>query len=78
VAYNHLDLTSVNFRSHTKKQWEAIHAKLIGLSYYDPPLKERTMENYMKEHLSSTRNAWKRIWVANGETRHPNKCQEHV
>ncbi len=60
VAYNHLDLTLVNFRSHITKQWEAIHAKFDGLYYYDTPLQEKIMENYMKEHLSLVKNAWKR------------------
>ncbi len=78
VAYNYLDLRSVNFRSHTMKQWEVIHVELDGLFYYDPPLKERTVENYMKEHLSLARNAWKKAWVANGEVGCPNKCSERV
>lgn len=60
VAYNHLDLKLVNFRSHTTKQWEVIHAKLDGLFYYDPHLKDRMVENYMKEHLSLARNVWKK------------------
>jgi hypothetical protein len=74
VAYNYLDLRSMNFRSHTMKQWEVIHVELDGLFYYDPPLKERTVENYMKEHLSLAKNAWKKAWVANGEVGCPNKC----
>jgi len=78
VACNHLDLTSVNFRSHIIKQCEAIHVELDMIFYYDPPLKERTVENYMKEHLSVVRNAWKRAWVANGEARRLDKCPKHV
>lgn len=61
VAYEHLDLTHVNFKAHTLKQWEAIHANLAKVFYYDPPLKDRTMENYVKEHISSARNAWKGV-----------------
>jgi hypothetical protein len=30
------------------KQWEVIHEELDGLFDYDPPLKERTLEKYMK------------------------------
>jgi hypothetical protein len=67
VAYNHLDLRLVNFRSHTTKQWEVIHAKLDGLFYSDPHLKDRMVENYMKERLSLARNVWKRSWMANDE-----------
>jgi hypothetical protein len=78
VAYEHLDLTHVNFMAHTLKQWEAIHADLAKVFYYDPPLKDRTMENYVKEHLSFARNAWKRAWLAKGNVGCLNKCPVHV
>ncbi len=60
------------------KQWEAIHANLAKVFYYDPPLKDRTMENYVKEHLPSTRIAWKKVWLAKGNVGRPNKCPIHV
>jgi len=78
VAYEHFDLTHVNFKAHTLKQWEAIHADLAKVFYYDPPLKDRILENYVKEHVSSIRNAWKKVWLAKGNVGCPNKFPIHV
>ncbi len=78
ATYEHLDLTHVNFKAHTLKQWEAIHANLAKVFYYDPPLKDRTLENYVKEHVSFIRNAWKKVWLAKGNVGCPNKFLIHV
>jgi hypothetical protein len=59
VAYGHLDLT---------------HVDLAKVFYYDPPLKERTVEYYVKEHISSTMNAWKRVCLVKGNVGHMDKC----
>jgi hypothetical protein len=78
AAYEHLDLTQFNFKAHALKQWEAIHVDLAKVFYYDPPLKDKIMENYVKEHLSFARNAWKRVWLAKGNVGHLDKCPVHV
>jgi hypothetical protein len=36
-----------NFRHHTPKQWEAIHADLAKKNFIDPPLKPGIVEKYM-------------------------------
>jgi hypothetical protein len=52
VAYEHLDLTHVNFKAHTLKQWEAIHVDLAKVFYYDPldPLPSFTIIGNLLEH----------------------------
>jgi len=52
VSYAHLDLTIRQFRLHTQKQWDAMHNDLAKQFWYNPPLKPKALEMYMKEHLS--------------------------
>ncbi len=47
-TYKHLDFIVVNFEAHTLKQWETIHANLAKVFYYDPTVKVKMVENYVK------------------------------
>jgi len=48
VTYSHLNVTIHNFKHHTMKQWEVIHANLAKLFIIDPPLKPSIVEKYLQ------------------------------
>jgi hypothetical protein len=38
----------VNFKAHILKQWETIHVDLVKVFNYDPIVKVKMVENYVK------------------------------
>ncbi len=78
VACHHLHVSICNFRLHTPKQWEAIHANLTKFFTIDPPLKPLIVEKYLQEHLSFARQKWRKIWSIGGDITRPNSCPMHA
>ncbi len=78
VAYSHLDVFVCNFKHHTPKQQEAIHADLVKLFFIDPPLKLGNVEKYLQKHLSFTMQIWKQLWKVQGDVARLEGCPVHV
>jgi hypothetical protein len=57
---------------------DAIHGDLAKIFIIDPPLKHLTMERYLQEHLSSTRQKWRKISNVRGDIARLDTCLIHA